>query len=166
MAEEFLDVVNELDEVVGRAVRSEIHARGLLHRATHVLIYNPRGEIFLQQRSWRKDREPGRWSTSAAGHVDSGEDYDAAMRRELQEELGWHPASPLERVLRIEACPETDQEFVWVYRCAGEGPFRLNLEEVEAGGWFTPEQIRRWLAERPADFTPAFRLIWSRLHPD
>jgi isopentenyldiphosphate isomerase len=166
MTDEYLDVVNERDEVVGRAARSEIHARGLWHRAVHVLIHNSRGQLFLQKRSLRKDREPGLWSTSAAGHVDSGEDYDAAILRELKEELGWYPTAPLERVLRIEACRETDQEFVWVYRCAGEGPFALNRDEVETGDWFAPSHIRCWLAERPADFTPAFRLIWSRLHPE
>jgi len=163
MTEEFFDVVNERDEVVGRAARSEIHARGLRHRAAHVLIFNARGQVFLQQRSRLKDREPGLWSTSAAGHLDSGEDYDAAMWRELGEELGWRPATPLERVLRIEACADTDQEFVWVYRCVGEGPFLLNREEIETGGWFTPEHVDRWLAERPGEFTAAFRLIWRKL---
>ena len=43
MSEEIFDVVNERDEVIGRAPRSEVHARGLLHRATHVLVFNSRG---------------------------------------------------------------------------------------------------------------------------
>ena len=61
MSEEIFDVVNERDEVVGRAPRSEVHAHGLLHRAVHVLIFNARGELFLQKRSKTKDREPSRW---------------------------------------------------------------------------------------------------------
>ena len=48
MSEEFFDVVNECDEVIGRAPRREVHARDLLHRAIHVLVFNARGEVFLQ----------------------------------------------------------------------------------------------------------------------
>lgn len=163
MTEDIFDVVNERDEVIWRAPRSEVHARGLLHRAVHVLVFNARGELFLQKRSKTKDREPSRWGAACSGHVDSGEDYDTAAMRELGEELGWKPVTPLQRILRIEACRETDQEFVWIYRCNGEGPFTLNAEEVETGGWFSREQIERWLAERPAEFTTAFQLIWRLL---
>lgn len=163
MAEDIFDIVNERDEVIGRAPRSEVHARGLLHRAVHVLVFNAQGEMFLQKRSKTKDREPSRWGAACSGHVDSGEDYDTAARRELGEELGWKPSSPLLRVLRIEACRETDQEFVWVYRCNGEGPFTLNIDEVETGGWFSPQQVEQWLAERPQDFTTAFTHLWHLL---
>ena len=163
MSEEMFDVVNERDEVIGRAPRSEVHARGLLHRAVHVLVFNARGELFLQKRSKLKDREPERWGASASGHVDSGEEYDVTVVRELGEELGWKPSVPPERILRIEACRETDQEFVWVYRCNGEGPFTLNVKEVETGGWFSGEQIERWLAERPGEVTTAFAMLWRLL---
>jgi isopentenyl-diphosphate delta-isomerase len=163
MTEDIFDIVNERDEVIGRAPRSDVHARGLLHRAVHVLVFNGNGEMFLQKRSMAKDREPGRWGAACSGHVDSGEDYDTAAVRELGEELGWRPAEPLKRVLRIEACRETDQEFVWVYRCNGEGSFTLNQEEVETGGWFSSPQIDHWIAERPQDFTTAFGLLWRLL---
>src|SRR5512137_895073 len=88
MAEEIFDVVNERDEVVGRNTRAEVHRLGLMHRAVHILVFNRRGEIFLQKRSMLKDRQPGLWDSSASGHVDSGEDYDACAVRELREEIG------------------------------------------------------------------------------
>ena len=59
MAEEIFDVVNEHDEVIGRERRSEVHRLGLMHRAVHVLVFNSRGEVFLQKRSMKKDRQPG-----------------------------------------------------------------------------------------------------------
>lgn len=163
MSEEIFDIVNERDEVIGRAPRSEVHARGLLHRAVHVLVFNAKGDLFLQKRSKTKDREPSRWGAACSGHVDSGEDYDAAAVRELGEELGWRPDKPLRRVLRVEACRETDQEFVWVYRCDGEGPFTLNAEEIETGGWFSRPRIGQWMAEQPQDFTMTFGLLWRLL---
>jgi isopentenyldiphosphate isomerase len=165
MSEEIFDVVNERDEVVGRAPRSEIHATGLLHRVAHVLVFNSRGQVFLQKRSLTKDRQPGLWDSSASGHVDSGEDYDACAVRELREELGLRVAQPPERLFKINACAETDREFVWVYRCQSEGPFELNADEIERGGWFAPDEVTRWMTERPQDFASALLFIWKRLQP-
>ena len=164
MSEEIFDVVNERDEVISQAPRSEVHARGLLHRVTHVLVFNSHGQIFLQKRSMTKDRQPGLWDSSASGHVDSGEDYDACAVRELREELGLRGAQPLERVFQINACAETDQEFVRVYRCQSEGPFELNADEIERGGWFAHEEVTRWMIARPQEFASAFLFIWKRLN--
>src|ERR1051326_1260053 len=133
MAEEIFDVVNERDEVIGQRPRSEIHRLKLNHRAVHILVFNSRGELFLQKRSRQKDCFPGAWDSSASGHLASGEDYDACAVRELREEIGLELFAPLERLFKVDARPETGQEFVWVYRCAAEGPFRLAPEEIERG---------------------------------
>ncbi len=163
MPEEIFDVVNARDEVIGRRPRSEVHRLGLMHRAVHVLVHNARGEVFLQKRSMQKDRQPGLWDSSASGHVDSGEDYDASAVRELGEELGLKVASIPRRLFKIAACPETDQEHVWVYRCTAEGPFTLHPDEIETGGWFTPAAVTGWMRSRPEDFASALRYLWPRL---
>lgn len=172
MSDEVFDVVNERDEVIGRAPRREVHARGLLHRAVHVLVFNTRGEVFLQKRSLKKDRQPGVWDSSASGHLDAGEGYDACAVRELREEIGLDlevPAAateasqPLKRLFKLDACDETDAEFVWVYRCESEGPFTLHPEEIDGGGWFAFQQVTAWIKERPQDFASAFVLIWRKL---
>ena len=35
-------------------------------------------------------------------------------------------------------------------------------DEIESGGWFSPEQVTRWMAGRPEDFASAFRIIWKK----
>jgi isopentenyldiphosphate isomerase len=170
MAEEIFDVVNERDEVIGQAPRKEVHARGLRHRAIHMLVFNSRGEVFLQKRSMKKDTAAGLWDSSSSGHLDSGEDYDACAVRELREEIGLDIAGQtsatrvppaLQKLFKIDACAETDAEFVWVYRCESDGPFQLHPDEIERGDWFTPETVSSWVAERPQDFASAFRLVWK-----
>jgi len=161
MSEEIFDVVNERDEVIGQAPRKEVHARGLWHRAIHVLVFNSRGEIFLQKRSLKKDIAAGKWDSSSSGHLDTGEDYDACAVRELSEELGLKLAQPPQRLFKIEACQETGWEFCWIYRGASDGPFILHPEEIETGDWFTPEAVSKWVAEKPGDFASAFLLIWK-----
>lgn len=166
MSDEIFDIVNERDEVIGRKLRSEVHRLGLRHRAVHVLVFNSRGEIFLQKRSLKKDRQPGVWDSSASGHVDSGEEYDVCAVRELQEEIGLAVKAPLELLFKINACGETDQEFVRVYRCQSEGPFQLNAEEIDRGEWFKPAAVTQWMSERPQDFAPAYMLIWRMILGD
>ena len=165
MPEEIFDVVNERDEVIDRQPRREVHQLGLKHRAVHVLVFNSRGEVFLQKRSMKKDTAAGLWDSSSSGHVDSGEDYDACAVRELREEIGLEVKSCSRRLFKIDACKETGWEFCRVYRCEAEGPFQLHPDEIESGGWFAPEKITRWIAEKPGDFASAFRLIWSKLQP-
>lgn len=162
MKTEVFDVCDESDEIIGQKTRQEVHRLGLRHRAVHVLISNSRGEVFLQKRSMQKDCFPGKWDSSASGHLDGGEDYDACAVRELREELGLEAASPPRRLFKIDACPQTGWEFVWIYFCRAEGPFTLQAEEIERGEWFAPEEITRWLQERPDDFAGAVPLIWQR----
>ena len=160
--EELFDVVDEQDRVTGQAARRDVHARGLRHRAVHLLVVNGAGRVFLQKRSAAKDLFPGAWDSSAAGHVGAGEEYDETAERELAEELGCRPAAPPRRLFKIEARAETGQEFVWVYRVEAEGPFTLQADEIERGGWFTRPEIDRWLVARPRELAPAFRYLWPR----
>jgi len=163
MPEEIFDVVNERDEIIDRKPRSEVHRLGLLHRAVHVLVYNSRGQIFLQKRSMKKDRQPGVWDSSSSGHVDSGEDYDTTAVREAWEEIGLRLPKVPQRLFKIAACRETDEEFVWVYRCESEGPFILHPDEIDRGDWFSPEEVTRWVKEKPEEFATAFVYIWQKI---
>src|SRR6187551_1030739 len=147
MSDEIFDVVNERDEVIGKKLRREVHRDGDKHRAVHVLVFNSHGEVFLQKRSLSKDTFPGAWDSSSSGHLDCGEDYDACAIRELREEIGLRLENCPKRLFKIEACLETGQEFVWVYRCEYEGPFTLHPEEIERGDWFAPEFISQWIDE-------------------
>jgi len=160
MTEEIFDVVNARDEVVGQAPRREVHARGLLHRAVHVLVFNAGGEVFLQKRSQLKDTAKGKWDSSSSGHVDAGEDYDHCAVRELHEEIGLEAARAPRRLFKLDACLETGWEFCWVYRCESDGPFRLHPDEIETGAWFTPAAVTAWVAERPGELARSFVLVW------
>lgn len=157
--EEWFDVVDAEDRVMGRARRGEVHAKGLLHRAVHVLVRRRDGAVFLQQRSLAKDSHPGKWDSSASGHLDAGEDYDAAAVRELFEELGIR-AQP-SGIGRLPASPATGQEFVRIYTVEHEGPFSLHPGEIMDGRWLQPVAIDQWIANEPAALAPAFTTVWN-----
>jgi 16S rRNA (adenine1518-N6/adenine1519-N6)-dimethyltransferase len=160
--EEIFDVVDDRDQVVGAASRHDIHKNKLLHRAVHVFVFNRAGELFLQRRSRWKDVHPLKWDSSAAGHVESGDDHDSTATRELIEELGIEAA--VELVAKIPASERTGHEFVHLYRAEHDGPFRIARSEIECGGFFPIELIARWTAARPQDFATGFLECFGRLN--
>ena len=93
MSEEIFDVVDENDQVIDQRTRSEVHRLGLRHRAIHLLVFNAKDELFLQKRSMKKDCFPGKWDSSASGHLDCGEEYDACVFRETRENLEFNWAN-------------------------------------------------------------------------
>lgn len=155
---EILEIVDGEDRVIGTATRREIHEKGLCHRAVHIFVFNSAGEIFIQRRSAYKDKHPLKLDSSAAGHVDPGESYETTASRELEEELGI--TAPIQRVLSVKAQPQTDQEHVVLFSAVTDRQPVLNEAEIVAGEFMTRERLTRLMNEDPADFVPAFVLLW------
>ncbi len=157
--EERFQLVDQRDLPLGGAPRSQVHANNLLHRAVHVLIFNSKGEVFLQLRSRSKDRYPLRWDSSAAGHVTEGETYDQTALRELEEELGIQTA--LKQVAKLPASDRTDSEFIGLYFGSYDGEIRPNAAEIEAGRFLQPALVDEWVKARPDDFASGFLECWK-----
>jgi isopentenyl-diphosphate Delta-isomerase len=163
--DEWFDVVNERDEVVGRATRREVHARGLWHRAVQIAVLDGNGRVFLQKRSLAKDTAPGCWDGACSGHVDSGETYATAAVRELREEIGLIVPGPeaLTPLFQLKPSDATGWEFIWVYRLISLGPFVPNPAEIERVAWFDLDEVTKGIAARPQDYTGTLRALWPRL---
>jgi isopentenyldiphosphate isomerase len=161
MENEWLSEVDERDVVIGPRARGDIHRLKLRHRSVHILVFNAQGEVFMQRRSPGKDINPGLWDTSAAGHVDHGEEYDQSARRELLEELGIDAAGSLERLFKLPASADTGWEFVQVYRLTHAGPLRLNAEEITGGHWYAPAAVDAWIGQGGQELTISFQVIWN-----
>lgn len=157
--EEMFDVVDEQDEVLGQERREVVHAEALLHRAAHVLIFNKKKEILLQKRSKLKDKFPNRWDSSAAGHLDVGESYEACAARELQEEMGI--VAEVQQIEKLAPSEKTGWEHVGVFVARHDGALRFPCSEVDAVRWFSQELVSEWVAMRPEDFAPGFIECWE-----
>lgn len=151
---ESLQVVDEQDRPIRGVDRASVHAERLLHRAIHIFVLNNAGELFLQRRSYRKDTFPRKWDSSAAGHVDLGESYEACATRELREELGL--VDQPREIGRVPASEKTGQEFIRIYQAEADEIIDLNEEEIETGGFFPLSVIDEWIRQRPEDFASGF----------
>lgn len=157
---EMFPIVDENDEIIGRAPRAEVHGNNLRHRAVHLFIFNRAGDLLLQKRSRWKDRHPSVWDSSAAGHVDAHEeDYDATAARELREELGI--SAELTRLAKIPASKRTGEEFIWLYRGEYEGKLEPARAEIDCVEYFPAALVAEWLEARPGDFAPGFIVCWK-----
>jgi isopentenyl-diphosphate delta-isomerase len=157
---EWLPVVDTHDQVVGKARRWAIHQLRLRHRAVHILVFNNAGQVYLQRRSMKKDTAPGRWDSSASGHVDSGETYRESAARELLEELQIETHKNIAELFRLPATEKTGLEFTAVYVLATDQLPAHNPEEIMDGTWKTPDEIDEWIESRPNDFASCFKEVW------
>ncbi|MFZ5759886.1 MAG: NUDIX hydrolase YfcD [Thermodesulfobacteriota bacterium] len=150
--DEYVAIVDENNRLIGSATRQQMRRKNLIHRATFILLFNGRGELFVQKRTQSKDVYPGFYEVAAGGVVGFGESYEEAARRELAEEVG------------ISGCPLKSQfDFFWndegnrvwgrVFLCCHDGPFVLQESEVESGA-FLPLDLVWKMARNGMPFTP------------
>lgn len=157
---EIVQIVDRDNRETGAVPRSHMRRLGLIHRASYILVFNRRQELFVQKRTMTKDIYPGHWDVAAGGVVLAGESYEVSASRELAEELGVSgvPLTPL-----FDHYFEEAGNRVWgrIFRCTHDGPFTLQPEEVESGLFMTiPQVLERCLRE---PFTPDGLLILRRL---
>jgi len=77
LTDEWLDVVDADDRVVGRVKRSMAWVEGLPVRVANAFLVSSRGELWIPRRTRRKRMFPGCLDLSVGGHVGSGEWYEA-----------------------------------------------------------------------------------------
>ncbi len=162
MNAELLPVVDKNDQVIDTLPRHIIHASGLMHRAVHILIFNSKNKLFLQKRSIKKDLNKGLWDTSAAGHVDAGEKYIDSVIRETKEELGIDINETLFPLFKLLPTKQLGMEFIQVYQSIHDGPFTLNMDEIETGDWFSIEEISKRVLNNDLTMTETFKIIWQK----
>lgn len=86
--DELLDIVDDHDKVIGQKLRSDIYRSNMTNfRVINAFARDDQGRLWIPRRSLQKTLFPGALDVSVGGHVQSGEEYDEAFVRELNEEL-------------------------------------------------------------------------------
>jgi isopentenyl-diphosphate delta-isomerase type 1 len=152
--------VDENDNVIGAGSKKEARENGIRHRVSRIFLLNKKGETLMTKRASHLAVLPGKWSESASGHVDEGENYDEAAVRELQEEVGVSGIT-LKSIGKFyyEGRSEgrKSNRFNTVYVADYDGPVKANPEEVAEARWIAPAELEKWMNEHPDDFTEAAR---------
>jgi 8-oxo-dGTP pyrophosphatase MutT (NUDIX family) len=96
--------------------------------------------MFVHRRTDTKDVYPGYWDVTIGGVVGTGEDYDTAARREVEEEVGL--TTP--RLTALFPMTYEDQDTRVrgaVYECVSDEPLRLQVEEIAEGRWVCSDDL-------------------------
>ena len=159
---EWFPIVDEAGNVVGKATRKECHSGSrLLHPVVHLHVFNRQGDIYLQKRSIHKFIQPGKWDTAVGGHQDYGESVEEALRREVQEELGFTDYEPrhlftyvfdsnVERELVHTFMTVTDQE-----------SFDFDPSEVDEGRYWSIAEVKEAIGK--GILTPNFESEFQKI---
>lgn len=141
--DEYLDLVDENDHVIGREKRSIIYQnRQSNFRVINVFIINSRGELWIPRRTAIKSIFPLCLDISAAGHVESGETYEEALQRETLEELNIDLRKTPHRFLG-NLTPQKDgvSSFQKAYEIKMDGVPNFNRNDFIEYFWLTPKQF-------------------------
>ena len=66
---EWVDIVDEDNNVIAQATRRQMRAENLRHRATYIVVHDGMGKILVQRRTDIKDFYPGLLDATAGGVV-------------------------------------------------------------------------------------------------
>jgi isopentenyldiphosphate isomerase/intracellular septation protein A len=159
--EEWFDIVDEEGKVKGKAPRSLCHSgRGMLHPVVHLHVIDSKDRVFLQKRAMSKEILPGKWDTAVGGHISSGETVETGLKREALEELGLteFKAQPIARYVWQS---DIESELVFMFICRYEGPFVLNIDEIEEGKFWKAKKIKEIIGK--GILTPNFEFEFDIL---
>ena len=161
--DEIVTIVDEQNRVVGAMPRSVMRTRRLPHRATYILTFNSRGELYVHKRTLTKDVFPGFYDAVAGGVVLAGESYETGAARELEEELGIRGV-PLRGLFDFYYDDENSRVWGMAFYCTYDGEVVPQKEEIEFGFFLEVKEVFR-LAESEA-FTPDGIIVLERYLAD
>ncbi len=138
-------VIDEKENNIELLPSEEIHRRGLLHRAMHVMVRNAAGEFYVRRRSPALELYPGVWTSSVGEHVFEHETYDDTARRATREFLGLQV--PLELVGKVRVHDDIENELMAVYAAHAESIPHLSREHSEEGRFMPMTELQTLVDE-------------------
>lgn len=159
--EERIQFVDENDQPIGGGTREEAWAKGIYKRLAIILLIDGNGNVLLQKRSESKKVYPGAWTASASGHVDEEEEYEAAGKREMKEEIGI--ATDLNFVgkfLLEELIGDKDARMfnaVFVGIISPDTEITVDENEVSETKWFKIDELQDIFTSNPDMYTPTLK---------
>lgn len=142
MSDEILDLVSHDDIIIGQLPRSEVYTQKLSNfRVVNAFIINDKGQLWIPRRTQTKRIFPLCLDTSMGGHVASGETYQEAFERELQEELNLNANTITYKMIgKLNPHDHGTSAFMQVYLVYLNKMDTYNTQDFCEYFWLTPQE--------------------------
>ena len=163
---DYVILVDDKDNPVGKMEKQEAHVKGVLHRAFSIFIFNKNNELMLQQRALSKYHSPGLWTNTCCSHPRENEKTLEAAHRRMMEEMGFD--CDLEEAFTFTYKSDvggglTEHEFDHVFFGRSEIKPKINREEVNDWKYMGMKNIREDMNEHPEKYTVWFRIAFDEV---
>lgn len=147
--DELLDLVDLQDQVIGQAPRSEVYAQKLNNfRVVNLFLINDQEQLWIPRRTANKKLFPLSLDTSMGGHVSSGESYEQALKRELQEELNIElDQIDYQMVGKLNPQAHGTSAFMQVYLIRTNYTPNYNQQDFCESYWLSPADLLVWIKQ-------------------
>jgi len=142
-ADEYLDLVDKDDQVIGSALRSNVYKERLSNfRTVNGFIVNSQGQLWIPRRQSDKRVAPNALDFSIGEHLESGESYDTAFRRGAREELRIN-VDDTEYALLGKLTPDNGvSSYMRVYEISLDNAPDYSENDFSGGAWTFPDELR------------------------
>ncbi len=155
---EYLDVVNENNEVIGQEKRSIVHQSGLWHRGVHIFLFTPERKLLVQRRGGATDTFSGALDCSVSEHLKVGESYPDGAQRGLREELGIKGVQLHRRLQFRMPYGENDNMVSELYEGEHSGEsLAVDHDEIEEVEYHTIPELEAMMKSGEVTFSSWFR---------
>lgn len=142
IVDEYLDLVNFQDEIIGKKLRSAVYAEGLRNfRVVNAFLVNQQGQLWIPRRPLNKRLFPGALDMSMGGHVESGETYEQSFKRELMEELNINADETPWKERGYLTPQDGVSAFMKVYEISTDTTPQFNSHDFVEGFWLSPLEV-------------------------
>ncbi len=159
-------LVDENDVQTGTMEKLEAHARGVLHRAFSIFIFNSKGEFLLQQRAFEKYHNGGLWTNTCCSHPLPGENILSAANRRLMQEMGIKTKlSYLFNFIYKAAFDNglTEHEFDHIFTGIYDGKIKIDSSEVKDYCFKSLNNLQDSLQASPQKYTEWFKIALPQI---
>lgn len=160
-----ITIVDKDDNVIGSMPMMQAIQEGKIRRVSRIFLIRDE-EIYLQRRSPDCYTFPNTWDKSAGGHVDEGESYEQAARREAKEEIGIEDID-IELIDKFYFEEDLNGipafQFTSVFKAIySDQHLNLAPHEVSSGRWFNFNDVDEMIKNNPNEFATGFLRSWER----
>lgn len=149
---EYLDLVDENDNVIGKEDRNVIYENNWRNfRVINIMIFTSDNKIVVPKRSSNRRLFPNCYDCSVGGHVSSGETYEQAAYRELEEELGITGVK-LEEIGYFKPTDIDTSAFSKMYKLVYDEVLNFDKDGIQEIYYMSKDEIRKLIEENPAQF--------------